>query len=191
MQKILDSVYVLLWGSVISLHLTRLVHITWCKWHTIYHWNPWIMVVQFISRVRLFATPWTAAHQAFLSFIISWTLLKLMSIEMVMPSNHLILCHPLLLQPSIFPSSRVFSWYWERSWIMVPSDDYLNLQVEQWSDLYLIQRKPGSLYHWLLKYILYLSRTAGEGESQIQDFLEVQGEILLPGPFLLKWWLDL
>ena len=59
------------------------------------------------SCVRLFATPWTAAHQASLSVTVSWSLLKLMSIESVMPSNHLILCHPLL--PSIFPSIRDFS----------------------------------------------------------------------------------
>ena len=59
--------------------------------------------------MRLFATPWTAACQAFLTFTISQTLLRFMSIESVMPSNHLILCHPLLLLPSIFPSIRVFS----------------------------------------------------------------------------------
>ena len=67
------------------------------------------VVVQSLSHVRLFATPWTAAHQAPLSFTISWRLLRLMSIESVMPSNHLILCRPLLLPPSIFPSIRVFS----------------------------------------------------------------------------------
>ena len=65
--------------------------------------------VQSLSRVRLFATPWTAAHQASLSIANSWSLLKLMSIESVMPSNHLILCRPLLLPSSIFPSIRVFS----------------------------------------------------------------------------------
>ena len=65
--------------------------------------------VQSLSHVRLFATPWTAACQASLSIINSWSLLKLMSVESVMPSNHLILCHPLLLLPSIFPSIRVFS----------------------------------------------------------------------------------
>ena len=64
--------------------------------------------VQSLSRVRLFATPWTAAPQASLSFTISQSLLKLMSIESMMPSNHLILCHPLLLS-SVFPSIRVFS----------------------------------------------------------------------------------
>ena len=65
--------------------------------------------VQSLSRVQLFATPWTAAHQASLSITNSQSLLKLMSIESVMPSNHLILCRPLLLPPSVFPSIRVFS----------------------------------------------------------------------------------
>ena len=62
-----------------------------------------------LSCVQLFVTPWTAAHQAFLSITNSQTLLKLMPIESLMPSNHLILCHPLLPLPSIFPSIRVFS----------------------------------------------------------------------------------
>ena len=65
-------------------------------------------VVQSLIRVWFFATPWTAASQAFLSFTISWSLLRLMSLESMMPSNHLILCHPLLL-PSVFPSIGVFS----------------------------------------------------------------------------------
>ena len=65
--------------------------------------------VQLLSHVRLFVTPWTAAHQAYLSITNSWSLPKLMSLESVIPSNHLILCHPLLLLPSIFPSIRVFS----------------------------------------------------------------------------------
>ena len=67
------------------------------------------VVVQSLSHVRLFATPWTAAHQASLSFTISQSLLKLITIESVMPSNLLILWHPLLFLPSIFPSIRVFS----------------------------------------------------------------------------------
>ena len=65
--------------------------------------------VQSLSHVQFFETPWTAAHQSSLSLTISWRLLKLMSIELVMPSNQLILCHPLLFPPSIFPSIRVFS----------------------------------------------------------------------------------
>ena len=67
------------------------------------------LAVQSLSCVQLFATPWTAAPQTFLSFTISWTLLKLMSIESVMPSNHLILCCPLLLLPSVFANIKVFS----------------------------------------------------------------------------------
>ena len=67
------------------------------------------IIVQSLSCVLLFATPWTAAHQDFLSFTISQSLLKLVSVESVMSSNHLILCHPLLFLPSIFPSSRFFS----------------------------------------------------------------------------------
>ena len=70
---------------------------------------PVISSLQSLSRVQLFATPWTAACQASLSITKSWSLLKLMSITLVMPSNHLILCHSLLLPPSIFPSIRVFS----------------------------------------------------------------------------------
>ena len=68
-----------------------------------------IVVVQSLNRVRLFATPWTAAHQASLLFTISRSFFKLMSIKLVMPSNHLILCGPLLLLPSIFSNFRVFS----------------------------------------------------------------------------------
>ena len=74
----------------------------WAGWHG-------SLVVQLLSHVRLFVSPWSAARQATLSFTISWSLLKLMTIESVMPSNHLILCCPLLLLPSIFPSIRVFS----------------------------------------------------------------------------------
>ena len=73
------------------------------------HRLPVISSVQSLSHVRLFATPWTAAHQASLSITNSWSLLKLMSIGSVTPFNHLILCHPLLLPSSVFPSIRVFS----------------------------------------------------------------------------------
>ena len=90
-----------------------------------------------LSCVRLFATPWTAAGQASLSITNSWSLLKLMSIESVMPSNHLILYHPLFLWPSIFPSIRVFSnesalhirqpKYWSFSFSINPSNEYSGL----------------------------------------------------------------
>ena len=95
------------------------------------------IVVQLLSRVRLFVTPWTAARQASLSITNSWSLLKFMSIMSVMPSNHLILCHPLLHPPSIFPSIRVFSnesvlrirWpkYWNFSFSISPSNEYSGL----------------------------------------------------------------
>ena len=68
-----------------------------------------LFVVQSLSSIQFFTTPWTAARQASLFFTISWSLLKLMSIELVIPSNHLILCCPLLLLPSLFPSIKVFS----------------------------------------------------------------------------------
>ena len=93
--------------------------------------------VQSLSRYRLFATPWTAAGQNSLSITNSQSLLKLMSIELVMPSNHLILCHPLLLPRSIFPSIRVFSnksvlhirWpkYQSFSFNISPSNEYSGL----------------------------------------------------------------
>ena len=93
--------------------------------------------VQSLSRVQLFATPWTTAHQASLSITNSWSLLRLMFIKSVMPSNHLILRHPLLLLPSIFPSIRVFSsesvlrirWpkYWSFSFSISPSNEYSGL----------------------------------------------------------------
>ena len=74
-----------------------------------YFYTTWTFQNHVQSRVQLFETPWTATYQASLSFTISWSLLKLMSIALVMPSNHLIFCHPRLLLPSIFSSIRIFS----------------------------------------------------------------------------------
>ena len=97
----------------------------------------WDSSVQSLSCVQLFVTPWTVACQASLSITNSESLLKLMSIESVMPSNHLILCHPLLLLPSIFPSIRVFSnesvlhikWpkYWSLIFTISSSNEYSGL----------------------------------------------------------------
>ena len=113
--------------------------------------------VRLLSRVRLFATPWTAAHQTSLSISNSWSLLKLMSIDSVMPSNHLILCHPLLLEPSIIPSIRVFSnesvlpirWpkYWSFSFNISPSNEYSRLISFRmdWLDLLAVQETLKSL----------------------------------------------
>ena len=110
-----------------------------------------------VSHVRLFATPWTTACQASLSITNSQSLLILMSIELVMPSNHLILCHPLLLPPSIFPSMRVFSnesilcirWpkYWSFSFSISPSNEHSGLIFFRidWLDLLAVQGTLKSL----------------------------------------------
>ena len=116
------------------------------------HYNNSIQSIQLLSRVRLFATPWTAARQASLSITNSQSPPKHMSIESVMPSNHLILCHPLLLLPSIFPSIRVFSnestlhirWpnYWSFSFNISPSNEHpglISLRMD-WLDLLALQR---------------------------------------------------
>ena len=115
--------------------------------------------VQVLSHVQLSATPWTAACQASLSITNSQSLLKLMSIELVMPSNHLILCHPLLLPPSIFPSIGVFSnelvlcirWpkYWCFSFSISPSNEYSGLISFRmdWLDLLVVQGTLKSLLH--------------------------------------------
>ena len=116
-----------------------------------------IVVIQLLSRVQLFVTPWTAARQASLSFTISQSWLKLMAIESVMPSKHLILCHPLLLLPSIFSSIRVFSnesavcirWpkYWSFSFSISPSNEYsglISFRID-WFDLLAVQGTLKSL----------------------------------------------
>ena len=107
-------------------------------------------VVQSLSHVWLFVTPWTAACQASMSFTISQSLLKLMSIESVMASNHLIFCRPILLLPSIFPSVRVFfsesplciRWpkYWSFSFSISPSSEYSGLISFRmdWLDLHML-----------------------------------------------------
>ena len=113
--------------------------------------------VQSLSRVRLFATPRTAPCQASLSITNSQSLLKLMSIESVMPSNHLILCHPFLLPPSIFPSIRVFSnesalhirWpkYWSFSFNISPTNEHpglINFRID-WLDLLAVRGTLKSL----------------------------------------------
>ena len=118
----------------------------------------WLSSVQSLSHVWLFATPWTAAHQASLSITNSWSLLKLMSIESVMPSNHLLLCHPLLLLPSIFPHIRVFSnesvlcirWpNWSFSFNISPSNEHpvlISFRMD-WLDFLAVQETLNSLQH--------------------------------------------
>ena len=113
--------------------------------------------VQLLSHVQLLSTPWIAACQTSLSITNSWSLLKLMSFELVKPSNHLILCRPLLLLPSIFPSIRVFSnesvlhirlpKYWSLSFSISPSNEHSGLMSfrTDWSDLLAVQGTLKSL----------------------------------------------
>ena len=138
--------------------------------------------VHLLSCVRLFATPWTAAHQAFLSLTNSWSLLKLMSIESGMPSNHLILYCPFLLPPSIFPSTRVFSnesvlcirWpkYWSFSFSISTFNEYSGL--------------ISSLYSGLTGLISLqskgLSRVFFNSTVQKHQFFSTQPSLRLP------WW---
>ena len=109
--------------------------------------------VQLLSHVRLFATPWTAAHQASLSITNCQSLPKPMSIESVMPSNHLILCCPLLLLPSVFPSIRVFS---NESALWEPLICSINLCINK-SDSYLIVEIMLLLVHWEMIKKYYFS----------------------------------
>ena len=134
-----------------------------CRWWTILPIRKVTMYLFSSVRIShsvfvwLFATPWTAAHQASLSITNSWSSLKLMSIELVMPSNHLILCHPLLLLPSIFPSIRVFSnesvlhvrWpkYWSVNFSISPSNEHsglISFRID-WLDLVAVQGTLKSL----------------------------------------------
>ena len=144
---------------------------------TLLNWNQFSSV-QLLSHVWLFATPWTAAHQASLSITNSQSLPKLMSIESVMPFNHLILCCPLLLPPSIFPSIRVFSnesvlcirWpkYWSFSFNISPSNEHPVIFRMDWVDLLagqetlksLLQHhsSKASILQWSAFFIVYLSQ---------------------------------
>ena len=152
---------ILIWCLLSNPCQIILTSVSYCCWHLLVVlvdimseiWTIWVLLyenissVQSLSRVRLFATPWTAEHQASLSITNSWSLLKLMPIELVIPSNHLILCHPLLLLPSIFPSIRIFSnesalrirWpkYWSFRFSISLSNEYSGLIFYRidWFDL--------------------------------------------------------
>ena len=130
--------------------------------------------------MQLFATPLTVAHQAYLSNINSQSLLKLISIEPVMPSNHLILCCPLLLQPSIFPRIKVFSselvlcirWpkYWSFSFSISPSNEYSGLISFRmdWLDLHAVQGTLKSLLqHHSSKVQFFGTQLSSQSNSQI------------------------
>ena len=138
---------------------------------TIY-WRDFVVVQRTLSCVQLFAASQTAAHQASLSITNSQSLLKLMSIESVMPSNHLILCRPLLLLPSIFPSIRVFSnelalhirWpmYWSFSFSINPSNEYsglISFRID-WLDIVAVQGTLKSLLQYYSLKASILQRSA-------------------------------
>ena len=133
-----------------------------------------------LSHVQLFATPWTAAHQASLSITSSWGLLKLMSIKLVMPSNHLILFRPLLLLPSIFSSIRVFfnksvlhiRWpkYWSFSFSINPYNEYSELISFRigWFDFFAFQ---GTLKSFLQKHQFFDAQPSLWSNSHIHTWL--------------------
>ena len=140
--------------------------------------------VESLSRVRLFMTPWTSAHQASLSITNSQSLPKLMSIESVTPSNHLILCHPLLLLLSIFPSIRILSnesalcirWpkYWSFSFNINPSNEHPGLIYfgMDWLDLLEVQGTLNSLLqHYMFKSINSLALSFLYSPTHIHTWL--------------------
>ena len=142
------------------------------------------MFVPLLGCVRLFVIPWTTANQAFLSFTISQSLLKLMAIESMMPSNQPILCHPLHLLPSIFPSIRVFSnesvlhikWskFWNFSFSISPSNEYsglISFKID-WVDLLAVQGTLENLlqHHSLKASVLQLTLLHGPALTSIHDY---------------------
>ena len=139
--------------------------------------------VQSLSSVQLCATPWTATRQASLSIANSQSLLKLMSIKLVMPSNHLILCHPLLFPPSIFPSIRVFSKesvlcirlpkYWRFNFSISPLKEYSGLISFRmdWFDLLVVQGTLKSLLqHHSSKASIFRTQLSSQSNSHIHTW---------------------
>ena len=157
-------------------------------------WNQFSSV-QLLHCVWLIVTPWTAACQAFLSITNSRSLLKLISIELVMPSKRLILCCPLLLPPSIFPSIRVFSnksvlcirWpkYWSFSFSISPSNEYSGLISFRmdWLDLLAVQGTLKSLFqHQVQKHQFFGTQVSLWSSSHIHTWLLEKPKLWLDGP---------
>ena len=155
--------------------------------------------VQLFSRVWLFATPWTTARQVSLSITNSWSVPKLMSIESVMPPNHLILCHPLLLLPSIFPRIRVFSnesvlhirWpkYWSFSFNISPLNEHSGLIsfTMDWLDLLAVQGTlKNLLQHHSSKHQFFGSQLSFWSNSHIHTWLLEKPQPWLDGLLLAK-----
>ena len=158
---------------------------------TFVKWVQWgiISSVQSLSPVWLFVTPWTAAHQASLSITNSWSLLKLVSIKSVMPSNRFILCLPLLLPPSIFPSIRVFSnelvlcirWpkYWSFSFSITPSHEsmfsqFLATGVQSFGASALASVLPMNIQDWFTLGLTGLILLQSKGLSRVFSNTTVQ-----------------
>ena len=156
-----------------------------------------ISSVQLFSHVWLFVTPWTGAHRASLSFTISPSLFKLMSIKSVRPSNHLILCRSLLLLPSVFPSIRVFSsvsalhirWpkYWSFKFSISPSNEYSRL-ISFKIDLFDLLAIQGALKN-LPQHQFFGSQPSLWSNSHIHTWLLEKPSFWLYGPLLAKWYL--
>ena len=158
-----------------------------------------VVFVHSLSHVWLFVTPWIAAHQAFLSFTISWSLLKLMSIESVMPSSHLILCHSLLL-PSIFPMIGVFSselalhirWpkYWNFSFSISPSNEYsglISLRID-WFDLLAVKGLSWVFSSTTVrKHQFFSAQLSLWSRSHIHAWLLEKPKLWLDGLLLAEW----
>ena len=153
------------WVIFHRVYIPQLLYPFICQWTSRLLLCPQFSSVQSLSRVRLFATPWIAARQASLSLTNSRSSFKLMSVKLVMPSNHLILCRPLLLLPPIPPSIRVFSnestlhmrWskYWSFSFSIIPSKEHpglISFRMD-WLDLLAVQ---GTLV--LLRYNWYVNK---------------------------------
>ena len=169
------AIWVYFWnlGSILFV-----MHLFLCLHHAVLI-NIVLYSVQSLSHVQLFATPWSAAHQTFLSITNSRSLPKPMSIVLVMPSNHFILCHPFLLLPSIFPSIRVFSnesalctrWpkYWSFSFNISPSNEHPGLISfrTDWLDLLAVQ---GTLKSLLQHHSLALSFIYSPTLTSIHDY---------------------
>ena len=148
--------------------------------------------VQSLSRVPLLVTPWTAAHQASLSITNSWSLLKFMSIESVMPSNQFILCHPLLLLPSIFPRIRVFSSEsvlrirWPKYWSF-SIKSVLPMNIQNWSPLGWTLRMVGSPCSPRDSQESYPASQFKSINSSVFSFLYSPTQPWLDRPLLVKW----
>jgi len=163
------------------------------------HPKHWVSSVQSLSRVQLFATPWTATRQASLSITNSQSLLKFMSIESVMPSNHPILCRPLFLLLSIYPSIRVFSnelvllirWpkYWSFSFNISPSNEHPGLLCSRmdWLDLLAVQGTLKSLLqHHSSKTSILWHSALFIVQLSIHTWLLEKPYLWLDGPLLAK-----